>query len=416
MEGLAANRLRTLLEAAVALSSEREPDLVLERIVDVARDVVGARYAALAVWQAEHIDDFITSGLTAREILLIGDLPKGHGLLGAVLAEAKLIRLPDLTTDDRSVGFPENHPAMRSFLGVPVEYKGEILGHLYLTEKRGASEFTEEDELLATGLAALAATAMKNAAWAAGEQERVAEYERLDRLRRDFLAIASHELAGPTTAAVGLMETLDAQWELFSEDERRDILGRALRQGRELVARLDTALDVSRAEEGRLTVDAAEIDLSEVVRAAIDLLPVEAVARVNLADRATPCRGDYKRLVRVVHNLLTNAVKYSPSDTLISIELTPQADGAELTVADQGRGFEPEDSDRLFERYYRALGSHAPGAGLGLYVSKQIIDAHGGWIVAESSGPDEGSVFRFWIPKSVGQKIATPRAADTAPD
>jgi signal transduction histidine kinase len=408
VEGLAANRLRTLLEAALVLSSEREPDHVLERIVDVARDVVGARYAALAVWQAERIDDFITSGLTARDILLIGDLPKGHGLLGAVLAEGKLIRLPDLTADVRSVGFPDRHPSMRSFLGVPVDYKGEILGHLYLTEKRGAAEFTDEDELLATGLAALAATAMKNAAWAAAEQVRVAELERLDRLRRDFLAIASHELAGPTTAAVGLMHTLDAQWPTFKEEERRDLLRRALRQGRELVSRLDTALDVSRAEEGRLTIDALDIDLSDVVNAAIELLPPEAIERMQLADRPTPCRGDNKRLVRVVHNLLTNAIKYSPAASPISVELTPQPDGAELVVADHGHGFDPEDGDRLFERYYRAIGVGAPGAGLGLYVSKQIVDAHGGWIAAESDGLGTGAAFRCFIPKSVGLRMATP--------
>jgi len=414
VEALGANRLRTLLEAAVALSSEREPDLVLERIVDVARDVVGARYAALAVWQADHIDDFITSGLTAREILLIGELPKGHGLLGAVLDEGKLIRLPNLMVDDRAVGFPSNHPVMRSFLGVPVEFKGELLGHLYLTEKRGADEFTDEDELLATGLAALAATAMKNAAWADAEQRRVAELEQLDRLRRDFLAIASHELAGPTTAAVGLLETLSAQWDAFDDAQRQDIVSRALRQGRELVSRLETALDVSRAEEGRLRIEPDEIDLSEVAQAAIDLLAGNAAERVQMAARRAVCFGDRKRLIRVAHNLLTNAVKYSPAGSPIVVEVAPREGGAELAVADRGRGFPPGEAERLFERYYRADDNLTPGAGLGLYVSRQIVDAHGGVIEAESDGPGAGSVFRFWIPGEDASPVIGDGEADLA--
>lgn len=402
MEGLAANRLRALLEAAVVLSSEREPDTVLERIVDVARDVIGARYAALAVWAGNQIQDFITSGLSAREILLIGDLPKGHGLLGAVLAEGKVIRLPRLSDDPRSFGFPPNHPPMESFLGIPVEYKGEILGHLYLTEKRGQREFTDEDELLGVGLAALAATAMKNATWSAAEQRRIAELEQIDRLRRDFLAIASHELAQPTTTAVGYLETLDAQWDALDDERRREFVRRALRQGKELRSRLDTALDVSRAEEGHLSIELAPFDLADALAETVDLLPPEDQRRLDVAARPAPCEGDRRRVVRVIHNLLTNALKYSPAGSRVQVETAPTAAGAELLVRDTGVGFPPEEAERLFERYYRLQptgpATNPTGIGLGLYLCRQIVEAHGGTICGHSDGIGCGATFRFELP------------------
>lgn len=400
VEPLVAARLRTFLEAAAALSSEREPDVVLGRIVDVARDVVGARYAALAVWTGSRIRDFITSGLTAREILLIGELPEGHGLLGAVPAAAKPVRLPDLTADPRSVGFPPNHPPMHSFLGVPVEYKGEILGHLYLTEKREAPEFTAEDELLATGLASMAAVALTNARWAEGEQRRIAELEDLDRVRRDFVAVASHELAQPVTVVQGFLQTVVDQWGDMGDERRRELIDRALRNARELSSRLETALDVTRMDDGELQITVEDTDLAVVAADTVGLLPLDDQRRITVAARPAPCPGDRRRLGRVVSNLITNALKYSPPDTTVEVETAPSGDGVELIVVDRGIGFTADQRDRLFDRYYRTATAvaSAAGIGLGLYASQQIAIAHGGLITADSAGPDRGSVFRLWLP------------------
>jgi signal transduction histidine kinase len=374
---------------------------VLDRIVSVARDVIGARYAALAVWEDDRIDDFITSGITAREILLIGDLPKGHGLLGAVLQEGRTIRLPDLAADSRSSGFPVNHPPMTSFLGVPVDYKGDIIGHLYLTEKRDSAEFTDEDELLASGIAALAATAMMNARWAEAEQQRVADLMELDRLRRDFVAIASHELASPTTILVGFLETLVEQWEGLSEDDRQDFVGRALRNGRELVSRLETALDLSRVEEGRLQIDGEVFDLTSIVPDVANLLTLAEQERLDVTSTSAFCYGDRRRLLRVAHNLISNAFKYSDETSPVTVRVGPARDGAELVVVDKGRGFEHEESELLFQRYYRSdagMVDRVKGVGLGLYVSREIVHAHGGEITARSPGAGGGATFRVWIP------------------
>src|ERR671933_1061264 len=158
-------RLRTLLETGIAISSELSLDAVLERIVLAAAALTGARYVALGVIDRSGtaLERFITTGIDEQTRTAIGDLPRGRGILGALIREAKTLRLHDLQEDPRSVGFPRNHPAMHSFLGVPILLRGVAYGNLYLTEKESGEDFNEEDEELVTLLAAQAAVAVVNA-------------------------------------------------------------------------------------------------------------------------------------------------------------------------------------------------------------------------------------------------------------
>jgi two-component system, NarL family, sensor histidine kinase DevS len=159
------DRLRTLLETGIAISSELSLDAVLERIVEAAARLTGARYAALGVIDpsGSALEQFVTTGLDEQARTAIGDPPHGRGILGVLIREASPLRLHDLRDDPRSVGFPPNHPAMHSFLGVPILLRGVAYGNLYLTEKRDGEDFTEEDEELVTLLAAQAAVAVENA-------------------------------------------------------------------------------------------------------------------------------------------------------------------------------------------------------------------------------------------------------------
>src|SRR5438445_4069282 len=128
--------IRALAEAGVSLTSELSLEAVLQKVVDVAREHVGARYAALSVLSAEgEIEQFISSGITPEERKRIGHIPRGKGLLGVLLHEEAGLRLEDMTKDPRSVGFPPNHPSMKSLLGTPVVWRKKIIGNLYLTEK-----------------------------------------------------------------------------------------------------------------------------------------------------------------------------------------------------------------------------------------------------------------------------------------
>jgi len=159
------DRLRAIVGAGVALASELSLDVVLQRIVETAADLTGARYAALGVIDAsgQALERFVVTGIDPQTQEAIGDVPRGRGILGALIEDAKPLRLDDLTEDPRSVGFPPHHPQMRSFLGVPILLRGVAYGNLYLTEKAEGAPFTDEDEELTTLLSSQAAVAIENA-------------------------------------------------------------------------------------------------------------------------------------------------------------------------------------------------------------------------------------------------------------
>jgi len=149
----------------MAVTSELELDALLQRLVEAAAGLTGARYAALGVIDAggSELERFCTYGIDAETQAAIGELPSGRGILGVLIRDAQPLRLHDLTADARAVGFPAGHPPMRSFLGVPIALRGTAYGNLYLTEKAGGGDFTAEDEDLVTLLAGQAAVAIENA-------------------------------------------------------------------------------------------------------------------------------------------------------------------------------------------------------------------------------------------------------------
>lgn len=157
--------MRALLEAGVALTSELSLDTLLQRLVAMAAELTEARYAAMGVIDPSgtELERFVTTGVDAQTHAAIGDLPRGRGILGVLIRESEVLRLHDLSDDPRSVGFPPNHPPMHTFLGVPVNLRDVAYGNLYLTEKAGGADFTQEDEELVTLLAGQAAVAIENA-------------------------------------------------------------------------------------------------------------------------------------------------------------------------------------------------------------------------------------------------------------
>jgi two-component system, NarL family, sensor histidine kinase DevS len=159
------DRLRALIETGIAINSELSLDGVLERIVEAAAEVTAARYAALGVIDpaGTGLERFVTHGVDDDTRTRIGDPPHGRGILGVLIRDAATLRLHDLTQDPRAVGFPPDHPPMRTFLGVPILLRGVAYGNLYLTEKDSGGDFTDEDEELVTLLAAQAAVAVENA-------------------------------------------------------------------------------------------------------------------------------------------------------------------------------------------------------------------------------------------------------------
>ena len=189
-----------LNEATLAIAGNLSLDKTLQQIVESACILVQAKYAALGVPDGEGgLAQFIHTGLSTEEVNRIGVFPHGKGLLGAILREKKIIRLPKLSSDPRSVGFPANHPPMDSFLGVPIQIGNEIVGNLYLTNKQGANEFSADDEALVELFAAHAAVAIKNAQLYA-EVSRLAVVEERTRIGMDL-----HDGVIQSIYAVGLL-------------------------------------------------------------------------------------------------------------------------------------------------------------------------------------------------------------------
>jgi two-component system, NarL family, sensor histidine kinase DevS len=157
--------MRALIEAGIALSSELSLEAVLQKVVETAAGLTGARYAALGVLDpsGQRLERFLTTGVDAETHRAIGDLPTGRGILGVLIRDAQPLRLHDLHEDPRSVGFPPGHPPMNTFLGVPVTLRGIGYGNLYLTEKEGGADFDAEDQAAVVLLAAQAAVAIENA-------------------------------------------------------------------------------------------------------------------------------------------------------------------------------------------------------------------------------------------------------------
>ena len=157
--------MRELVEASIALNSELSLETLLQKVVETASSLTHAQYAALGVIDESgaSLERFVTTGLDEESYAAIGELPRGRGILGVLISDARPLRLDRLGDDPRSVGFPPHHPPMTSFLGVPVIMRGVAYGNLYLTEKRNGESFTAEDEEIVTLLAAQAAVAIENA-------------------------------------------------------------------------------------------------------------------------------------------------------------------------------------------------------------------------------------------------------------
>ncbi|HET7690682.1 MAG TPA: GAF domain-containing protein [Nocardioidaceae bacterium] len=157
-------KARTLLNAVIAVSSDLDLHSVLHRIVHSACELTDARYGALGIIGSDgSLSDFLTVGVDDQTRARIGDLPRGHGILGLLIDQPEPVRIDDLETHPRAVGFPAHHPPMHTFLGSPIRVRGTVFGNLYLTEKAGGARFTDEDEMLVQALASAAGYVIDNA-------------------------------------------------------------------------------------------------------------------------------------------------------------------------------------------------------------------------------------------------------------
>lgn len=517
-----ASQFELMSSAIIAITGELSLKNVLNRIVDLARSVAGARYAALGVPGPDGtLHSFITSGITPEQHEAIGELPSGRGLLGVLLNEKRSMRLRDISEHPDSVGFPANHPPMHSFLGVPIMARGEVLGNLYLTEKRFADEFTTEDEQLVELLARHAAVAIENARLyqeVESQQERLrfvidqlpeavllveADPERVtlanqqaskllgwditesitldeflhenlrfypngapmeesdipivrslrfgetiprreiglkrpngeqrtllvnsaplrqadgaitaaaivfqditqlkdaEQLKDDFLSLVSHELRTPLTTIHGGSHLLKESGLKLEEETRIAILDDIFNESRRLASLVENMVQLANIRAGRFEINAEPVNVRLLIQRSLKSIDRQAAEReFRIGDtRNHLASGDVESLDQVLRNLVQNSVKYAPADSPIEIESEIRGEMVVISVRDYGPGVDPSDLPLLFDRFQRGKDKETTaGMGLGLYLSRMIVEAHGGelWLELPEGG---GSRFLFSVPK-----------------
>jgi len=394
-------RLERLVTVGPTLTSELSLEGVLQRVADLAVEIIGARYAAVGLLNPDGrtLASFTTAGLGMEERARIGSLPKGHGILGLVIREGQVIRLPDLSQHPDSAGFPPHHPAMRSFLGVPVIGRRGVIGDLYMTEKVGGDEFTEEDAHVAILLASQTAAAVENARLHEDSARLLEEVQHLHRSRERFFAMVNHELRNSLAAVFGWAEMLVRKKDPTTVPRAAyEVLDSA----EQAIALINDLLDLSRLDEDRLKPVIQEVDCRGVVRQAVSRVTPAAQAKgVILETEVTahlpPCRTDARRVEQILVNLLGNAIRYTPAESTVTVRLEHQAPDVVFTIEDQGPGIPPDEVERIFDIYVTKAGEERMGTGLGLPLSRRLARLLGGHLFAVAQ-PQAGGYFVLTLP------------------
>jgi signal transduction histidine kinase len=365
--------LLALHNAGLDVTAELSLDVVLKKVVEQARHLVGAKYGAVSVIDHNNrIVSFITSGITPEEREKIGPPPVGHGLLGVVLREGQHLRLPDLTRHPQSHGFPPNHPPMRSLLAVPIPCKGPFLGNLYLTE----GNFTAEDQETLVRFALQAALAIDNAHL----HEQVADLA----VAQERLRIA-HEMHDGLAQVLGYVNTKVQAAEAYLKREKIEEAGTQLR---ELATSAREAYsDVRESIVGLRTLP-GERALGEVLEEY--LASWEEMARVSTSlriDSSVPLRPSQElQLVRIVQEALTNVRKHAKASHA-RVDIHREHNKLVTVIADDGVGFASVG---------RARGEFPQ---FGLSTMRERAESIGGTLTIDST-PGSGTTVRFELPIS----------------
>ncbi|HEX7338290.1 MAG TPA: ATP-binding protein [Gemmatimonadales bacterium] len=400
-------RLEQLVVAASSLLTEVSLEGVLQRVVEVAAAVIGARFAAIGVLAPDGrlLESFITYGIDPEQRAMIGPPPRGHGILGLVIREARPIRLPDLAKHPDSYGFPPHHPPMHSFLGVPIVGKRGVFGNLYLTEKLGAQAFTEADERIAILLAANTAAAVENARLHEESARLLEEVQQLHRTRERFFAMVNHELRNSLAAVYGWSEMMVRKKDPATVPKAAfEVLDSA----QQAVSLINDLLDLSRLDEDRLKpVIRATEPGSMARRALMRVTPAADARRVSLQLQLTPdlpsCETDASRVEQILINLLGNAIAHTPEQSTVRLQVAGDESRVVYRVEDEGPGVAEADIERIFDIYISQGTDASRGVGLGLPLSRRLARLLGGELRA-AARPGLGGCFILELPAALDSK------------
>jgi signal transduction histidine kinase len=354
---------RAMSAAVLSIAAHRSVEEVLLQLVEAARELTEARYAAIGVPDGEGgFASFLTSGMSQAQLDALGELPRTHGLLGTMLEQAEPYRTDDIRSDPHFSGWPEEHPVMRSFLGVPILLGGEVIGAFYLTEKQGRrrGRFTDEDLQLIQELAPHAAVAIENARLFERSRE-LSILEERNRLARELHDSVAQTMLGAAVTAEAALRSLDRE-----DAGARGQVAQVAELVRSAVAELRALVFELRP------ADLEEEGLAPAIRKHADVLARVHGVRIEVdadCDRRLEPRTE-QGLFRIAQEALGNAVKHADAEC-IRLRLALANGTLALRVTDDGCGFEPDAAARRGR--------------LGLVSMRERADRLGGALVIESA-------------------------------
>jgi signal transduction histidine kinase len=370
------NAFAAMSDVVLAIAGELRLDAVLDRLVHAARELVDARYAALGIPDEDgaEFDQFLHAGMSDDLVAELGPLPRTHGMLGAMLDDPRPFRTDDITQDPRFRGWwPDAHPLMRSFLGVPIVAKGDIIGAFYLTEKEGAAGFDDADEKVITVLAAHAAIAIENARLfeASRELSVIEERNRLARELHDAMTQNLFSLSLTAEAAGGLVRTDPGRAEAEIDHVRR--------LARETQAELRSLIFELRPP--RLEADGLVATVGKDLEVLGRAHGLKADLRVHGAPKLASTAE--VELYRIVQEALNNAVRHARAES-VAVDVDATDGTVTITVRDDGVGFDPAA---------RAIRERR----LGLTSMRERAESLGGTLTIESA-PRSGTTVLVEVP------------------
>ena len=418
---LQAERAQILADAGAFFASNIDPNWVNQAIAERVAEVLGDWSAVIL--RAPDAKDLSVAAIYHRDMASLGlawsyiyrqPLVVGEGLIGQVVASG----YPSLTTNVRGLGDSANpgtyHPSpvkLASLLILPLRTRREMIGALLIAANDPDRAMTDDKLPLAELLAERAALAIENASLYTEQVEARRKVEDLSRLKDEFLSIASHELRTPVTSIKGytqLAKMLIKEGDLDTSEEYLDIALDQIDRMSRLILEL---LDVSRIETGRLEIRREAIPWPHFVRDVVHRHHTAVTDRrfhVSVPDDKGIVTGDRDRLEQVLGNLLENAVKYSPDGSDVTVTVDNRNGSFVTAVCDRGIGIPADELAQVFERFHRGRqvsSTNYGGLGLGLYITKQIIERHNGSIWVESK-EGQGTTFYFSLPVADAEAVA----------
>jgi len=405
-------RLSALIELGLELASERDPQCQLDRFCSAARSIIGSSYAALGILDEgkQSIRTFVVSTRDPEKKSNHNIPPAYHGVLGTVLTERRPLRLRNPFSDLGVMDLSPDGSPVSSFLCVPLLSPTDVYGWLYLLDKLGAEEFSEEDERLAGTLAAQVALAYENVMLyetAARNAEELDKHRRQQLEMKDqFVSHVSHELRSPLAALHQFTTILLDGMAGELNSEQREYLEIVLKNSLQLRDMIGDLLEVTRAQAGKLTIEPQPISLCDLFRPMIQTYEQRATEKGIAFQTRCPSdlplvQADPNRIGQVLSNLLDNAMKFTARGTIsVSGHKDEDDEFVRIAVADTGCGISADSLPKIFDRLYQApntLQSSRKGLGLGLHICKHLVELHGGRIWVESK-EDEGTTVFFTVP------------------